>query len=159
MRSYNIYKNWLIYCSFAIAILLQFISLVLIKWYFRPSWVMMLLVYWIVIFPYKVNIGAGFTLGLIMDGIFDSIFGIHALSFSIISYLVTRRIYFIRHASILQQSSFVLFLSLIDQIIRLLIKFLIIGILYVPEMFWISILNGVMWPFLIFVMRSIMYRF
>lgn len=159
MRVYNTYKVWLIYCSFLIAILLQFISLVLIKWYFRPSWVMILLVYWIVVFPNKVGIGTGFILGLIMDGMFDSFFGVHALSFSIISYLVIRRIYFVRYISILQQSFFVLFLSLIDQITRFLIKFLIMDILYVPEVFWISVLNGVMWPVLVFAMRHTMYRF
>lgn len=155
MCNFYVHKTWIIYCSFVIAILLQFIFLFLIKWCVSPSWVMMLLVYWIMILPKKINIGTGFILGLVMDGIFGFVFGIHALSFSIISYLTVRKIYFFRHVSVLQQTFFILFLSLIDQSIKLLIQFLITHILCYSGIFWISILNGMLWPFFIFLMRKI----
>lgn len=155
MHNFYIHKTRMVYFSFLIAILLQLIFYSLVNWRFSPSWVMMLLIYWITIFPKKINIGTGFTLGLIMDSIFGSFFGIYALSFSIISYLTVRRVYFFRHASILQQSFFVLFLSILDQSIKLLIQFFITQILYFIEIFEIGILNGIIWPFLICLMRRI----
>lgn len=158
MRSYHIYNTWMVFFSFIIAILLQFIFPFLTKFYFKPSVAMILLIYWVMSFPKRINIGASFILGLIMDCIFSSVFGIYALSFSVMSYLTVRKIHFFRHASILQQSFFVFFLSLIDQSFKLLINFLIIETVCVLEIFWISIHNGIMWPCLIFLMHRI-YKF
>lgn len=158
MRNFYFYKNKTIYCSFIGIIILQLICVYFIKYCFQPSWSMMILMYWIIVSPKQVNIGTGFFLGLITDVIFYSILGIHALSFSVISYIIIRKLYFFQNTSILQQSFFVTFFSLIDQSLKLLIIFLITKILHSPEILWNCIFNGIIWPFLIFVMSKIYLR-
>lgn len=159
MYSFYKYKTWIVYCSFVVAILLQFMFLSLIRWYICPSLVMIILIYWTVIFPKKINIGTGFVLGFIMDCIFGSILGIQTLSFSIISYITIRKHCFFRYASVLQQCFFISFSSLANQIMKLLIKFLITQIVYYsPEIFWTILLDGMVWPFFMILMRKI-YRF
>lgn len=118
---------------------------------------MMLLIHWIIILPKKINIGLSFILGIIMDCIFGYTLGMHALSFSILSYLTVRKIYFFRCLSAWQQSFFILFFSLINQIIKFLTKFVIAKILCSTEIFLICIIDAVIWPFLILLMYKI-YR-
>lgn len=154
-NEYSTYKFWIIYCSFFIAIILQTILFFPKTWNIHPSWTMILLIYWITISPYQVNIGTGFILGLILDVILGSILGIHALSLSIIVYLIIRKIYFFKYFSTWIQSFFIIFFSLINQMIILLATFLIIKITYSPKILWNCILDGSMWPIMNLLMRKI----
>ncbi|ADV33697.1 rod shape-determining protein MreD [Candidatus Blochmanniella vafra str. BVAF] len=156
MRHYRIvkYKIGIVCCSFIIAMVLQGVMSLVTTWYFQPSWILMVLIYWINMHPNKINIGAGFVLGLLTDCICFSTIGVHALSFSILSYVVVRKVYIFRYTSIWQQSFFVLFFSLINQSIKFLIKFFIIKNSCSPEIFWNCILDFSIWPFLVFLMSK-----
>ncbi|URJ23513.1 rod shape-determining protein MreD [Blochmannia endosymbiont of Camponotus sp. C-003] len=154
-NKYNNYKLWVVYSSFIIAIILQIIPFCLRTWNIHPSWTMILLIRWITILPNQVNIGTGFTLGLVIDIILGSTLGIHSLSLSILAYLVIRNIYFFRYMPIWQQTFIIIFLSFIHQSITFLIKFLITKVLYAPEIFWNCLLDGGSWPFLVFLMHKI----
>lgn len=154
-KEYSTYKLWAIYCSFCIAILLQTILHILHICNISPSWVMILLIYWNIMSPCQVNIGTGFILGLILDIILDSILGIRALSFSILVYLIMRKIYFFKYISILTQSFCIIFFSLINQGIIFLIIFLCINMTYSPKILWICVLDGIIWPIIVVFMRKI----
>lgn len=155
MRNFSFYKKRDIYCTFAGAIILQFMYSYITMWWFKPSCSMISLVYWVILSPKQVSIGTGFFLGLITDCVFGSILGIHALSFSIISYIIIRRLYLVRNVSILQQSVFIVFFSVIDQSLRLLVIFLITNNFISTEIYWNCILNGIVWPLLLFLIRKI----
>lgn len=149
------YIAWRIYCSLCIAILLQMTLCFSQIWNIYPSWLMMVLVYWITIFPHKINIGTGFFLGLILDIILGPILGIHALSLSIIIYLVIRKIYFFQYISMWMQSFFIILLSLINQSIILVITCLFINMTCSLKILWGCILDGSIWPVIIFFMHKI----
>ncbi|CAD83367.1 rod shape-determining protein MreD [Candidatus Blochmanniella floridana] len=155
MYNFYIYKICNIYCSFAVAIILQYVLFFSITWYLQPSWTMMLLIYWIVLIPNKINIGTGFFLGLILDCISCSTLGIQTLSMSIISYLTIRKIYLFRHTYVWQQSIFIVLFSFINQNIKFLIQFLMFSVSYSPKIFYNCILDGIMWPVLIFLIHKI----
>lgn len=107
------------------------------------------------ILPRQVNIGTGFFLGLILDVVSGSILGVHALSLSILIYLLVRRMYFLKYVSIWLQSFFIIFFSLINQSIILLTTFLFIKITYSSKIFWICILDGGIWPIIMLCMRKV----
>lgn len=155
MHNFYFYKKQSIYYSFIGIMILQLTLSYAITWHIQPSWSMMSLIYWVIMTPKQVNIGTGFVLGLITDGISSSILGMHALSFSIISYLIIRKNYLLQNVSIFQQIFFVIFFSLIDQSLKVLITFLITKVLSSSDFFWNCILNGVLWPFLFFLMRKV----
>ena len=49
---------------------------------FKPAWLVLILLYWVLAVPRKVNIGCAFTLGLVWDLVLGSTLGIHALVLS-----------------------------------------------------------------------------
>lgn len=148
-------KVWKIYCSVCIAIFLQVILFFPNIWNICPSWTMLILIYWVMISPHQVNIGTGFIIGLLLDIALGSIMGIHALSFSIIIYLIVCKIHFLKDISIWIQSCIIIFLSFINYGIISLITFLFVKMMCSPKILGNCILDGMMWPIVIFFMNKI----
>lgn len=154
-NKYFVCNIWKIYCSFFIAIILQIMCNLLQIRNFFPSWTMILLIYWIITSPNQINIGSGFILGLILDIVLGPIVGIHALSLSILSYLIVRKMYYFKYFSVWMQSCAIIFFSFINKGIILLTTFLCINMTYSSQILWSCILDGSIWPIVTFFMHKI----
>lgn len=160
MNPYYRYNGWIIWLSFIIAIILQIIPCWPLQFYlFRPSWLSLLLIYWVIELPHRINIGTGFMLGLIMDLILGSTLCIHALALSVLSYLVSFKFQLLNKLALWQQVFIVILISLAAKMVIFLVEFMLISLSFRKEIFLSSLIDGILWPWLFLIMNKISRQF
>jgi rod shape-determining protein MreD len=88
----------------------------------RPDFVLLVLLYWLIRAPHLCNIGLAWFMGMLVDLADGSLFGQHALAFTVAAFLALlyqRRVTLFDR---LQQAGYVFALLLISQIVLLLLK-------------------------------------
>ncbi|AFP85423.1 rod shape-determining protein MreD [secondary endosymbiont of Heteropsylla cubana] len=155
MNEYHRDSGWTIWFSFLVGMILQIIPWPFQICFFLPFWTKLLLIYWITVLPHRVNINAAFILGLITDIIFGITIGIHALAFTILSYLALLKFHLFRNLTLWQQSLLVLMFSLITDIIIFWAQFLIMNVEFSSETFWNSVIDGIWWSWIFLTMQKI----
>lgn len=88
-------KGWFIFLSFMIALLLNLMPLQDKMLILRPDFVALVLLFWGTYQPQRIGMSTAFVVGLIMDVGNGSMFGQHALSYSVmifIALLLRRRL-------------------------------------------------------------------
>lgn len=137
-----------------LAILLSVILLPHWLEYFRPQWVLLLLVYWALYADNKVGVGIAWFLGLLLDLLSGSILCEHALGLVIISYIAIVFQRQIRMFPVWQQAGVVfvftlIYLGLIFWIQSIASSAPSLG------MFWMtSITTAVFWPLVVKVLNT-----
>jgi rod shape-determining protein MreD len=74
--------------SFIVAMLLSILPLPDMIVWFKPDWVTLTLIYWVMALPNRVGVFSGWLLGLMVDVLHGETLGINALSLALVAYLV-----------------------------------------------------------------------
>ena len=139
---------WLIYGSFALALLFAIIPLPEMASAARPWLLAMLLAYWIMEAPSKVGMGTAFLVGLLGDLLGASLLGEQAMRLVVVAFLVQRFRARLRFFPLWQQAGAIGLLLLNDRVISALVHW-IIGAPQAPWASWFGWLLGmVLWPWL-----------
>lgn len=133
---------------FLVALLLTIMPLPsgLVDW--RPQWVALTLIFWILTLPEWVGVGVAWTIGIVLDVLTGTLLGEHALSLSLVAFIVLklhkRLRLFPRH----QQSFTVFLLLLLDRLLNLWV----IGALgyTAPSLgYWLPpVVGALFWPWI-----------
>lgn len=99
---------WVILLSFLVAYLLAIVPFPEWAMHYRPQWVMLVLIYWIMALPYRIGIGSAWMAGIFTDILEGSMLGIHALTFAVLAYITLSLHQRVRLFSSSQQSGIIL---------------------------------------------------
>lgn len=159
MSSYRSRGRWVIWMSCFIALILQMMPWPYVVDMFRPSWLVLILIYWVMALPHRINVGTAFIFGLIWDLLLGSVLGLHSFALSIVVYLVAFKSQLLRNMALWQQSLVVLFLSALIIFVIFLLEFVLQHSPLKPTILWSSVTNAVLWPWLFLLMRKIRRKF
>ena len=145
--------------SFLLAMILSLVPLPSWVEWFRPEWLLMVIIYWGVATPHRVSIGIAWVLGLLLDAFNGTLLGEHALAMVVITYIVVSQHRRIRVFPLWQQGIVVLLLTAVFQ----LIVFMVQGAIgQIPQtwLYWMPTLTSMMfWPWVYAVLREWRRRF
>lgn len=133
---------------------------------FKPSFTLLVLIYWNMALPDKVGITTSLLFGIFIDLMEGSLLGLHPMLFVLISYLCQRFFYQFRIAPLWQQSSFIFIIALfLKQILALdlldsdLEKSNFSDLGYFFTSFNYAFLSSLTWPFVFYLCRKYRRRF
>ena len=107
----------IIFASFFIALALLIVPLPKAIIFFRPDFVLLVLVYWALHTPERVGIATGFIAGLFLDVLHGGLLGQYAFGFTIVAYLVYQLQARLRMFPVFQQMlSIMVFAGLVQMI-------------------------------------------
>lgn len=98
---------WVIVLSFFMAYLLAMVPFPDWAMNYRPEWVPMVLIYWVMALPYRVGIGSAWVVGILLDILEGSALGLNGLSLVIIAYVTLSLHQRMRMFSTLQRTGLV----------------------------------------------------
>jgi len=126
---------------------------------FRPDWVLIVLVYWCLALPNRVNIITAWVMGLLLDVLLGSVLGVHAAAMALSVYIVIVNFQKIRNFSIWQQA---LILGVVTSLYHLLVfwfQHFLIDVVFLPSYLYPVITTIILWPWLFFSLRRVRRRF
>jgi len=157
MQILNSYK--IIYLTFFICLVFAIFPLPIMFNAFRPEWMVLILFYWIIALPHRVNIGHAFFLGLLLDLLLGSVLGMHALSFSLFAYVTTVNFQRFRNFTLVQTTLLVGFFVFFSKLALYWIASNLQDIVLHRHYFWSIFTSMLIWPWFFLLMRYIRIRF
>jgi rod shape-determining protein MreD len=139
-------KNWFIILSLMVGLVLNLLPLQGGMLMLRPDFVALVLIFWGTYQPQRVGMSIAFVMGLLMDVGNSSMFGQHALAYSVmifIALLLRRRIHIF---GLLKQAPQVGLLLLFTQVIILLTELLKRADFPGWHYFLASLIGMLLWP-------------
>lgn len=130
---------WVIWLSFALALLLSVASMPKFMEIGRPLWLALFLTYWVLALPHRVGMATAWCIGLLADVLNGSLLGQNALILTLITFLVMTLHQRLRMFPMWQQSTVLLVVFGLAQLVQL----------------WLNALTGSRPPTLAFVLPAL----
>ena len=125
----------------------------------RPDWVLLVLIYWAMFSPDRVNVGIAWMMGIFLDVLKGTLLGEHALALTIVIYIVSRMSNRLRMYPLLQQGFSIFILVLLYQFILFCIQGFL-GQLPITWLYWSSsFMSLLLWPWVFNILRQCQRRF
>lgn len=153
-------QNWFVIpTSILLAFMLTLLPMPGWAIWFKPPWVLMVLIYWAIMLPYRVNVGIAWIVGILLDVLTGTLIGQHALALTIVVYVVVRMDARLRMYPLMQQGFSIFFLVLLYQFIIFCIQG-VIGQLPSSWLYWTSAITSMLlWPWVFNIMFDCQRRF
>ena len=122
---------------------------------FRPDWVLLVLSYWTLALPNRVNVGIGFIVGLVMDVLLGTSLGIHSFAICICLFVLAANYQRLRNYSVWQQSMVIGILAALYHLVVFWIQHLLTDIFFLFNYLWPVLTSMLIWPWLFLLLRKV----
>ncbi|MFC0323794.1 rod shape-determining protein MreD [Gallibacterium melopsittaci] len=155
MKANAIFQWLMITITFVIALVFEIMPWPTDFSGYRPAWLVLVLLYWVMAIPGRINIGIAFLAGLVWDLVLGSILGIHSLIFSVFAYLIAVNSMILRNLSLWQQSLLVILCVFLIRIAIFLLELFLHSAIFNSQEIAGAILSGVLWPWVFLILRGL----
>ncbi|WP_105188023.1 MULTISPECIES: rod shape-determining protein MreD [unclassified Pseudoalteromonas] len=121
---------------------------------FRPDWVLLVLMYWSLALPHRVNIGAAWVTGLIIDLATGSPLGVHSLTYAVTIYITASNYQKLRNFSIWQQGLLVAVFLALHHLLQFWLHHFLLDVYFSPQYLWPVLTGAICWPWLFLLLRK-----
>ena len=157
MSPFNSYK--IIYISFFLCLVATIFPLTIGLNAFRPEWMLLVIFYWIIALPHRINIGHTLILGIILDLLLGSVLGMNALLFSLLAYITSLHFQRFRNFTLFQTTLLVGVFVFFSKITLYWIASSMQAIVLHHSYFWPVFTSMLIWPCFFLFMRHIRVKF
>lgn len=143
------------FCTLLTALMLEAITFPEELIWFRPEWVLLVILYWVIALPLKVGVGFAWFFGLLVDLLQGGIIGQHSLTYVILAYICAVFYKRLRMYKPWQQGFFIGILVSVNQLIDFWIDYYFGNAEPTLYIFIPAVVTGVLWPWSFVILRSI----
>lgn len=149
----------IILLTFLVALMASIMPLPLSVDAFRPDWVLVVLLYWCLALPSRVNVISAWVMGFILDVLLGSTLGVHAGAMAISVYIVAGNFQKIRNFSVWQQALIVGVLSALYHLIVFWLQRFLTDAVFLPSYLYPVLTTIILWPWAFLLLRKIRRNF
>ncbi len=148
------HRRWFILVTFLIALGLDILPLPGWVIWLRPSWTLLVLLYWAMALPNVVGIFYALMIGLLLDLLNGTVLGEHAVALIVVTYIMIKFHQLIRVYPLMQQTIIIFLLFITYQIIIFAIQGFV-GQLPHTILYWLSgVISTLLWPWVFVLLRD-----
>ncbi len=126
---------------------------------FRPDWVLIVLMYWCMAVPGRVNIITAWVMGFLLDVLLGSILGVHAAAMAVAIFIIAKNFQKIRNFSLWQQSLIVGVLTTLYHLVVFWLQRSLIEVTFLMSYLYPVLTSVVLWPWIFLLLRKIRRHF
>ena len=115
---------------------------------FRPDWVLIVLIYWTMALPGRVNIITAWIMGFLLDVLLGSVLGVHAAAMAVAIYIVAESFQKIRNFSVWQQALITGVLAALYHLVVFWLQRFLIDVVFLTSYLYPVITTIILWPWM-----------
>lgn len=126
---------------------------------FRPDWVLVVLLYWCLALPARVNVITAWVMGFLLDVLLGSVLGVHAAAMALSVYIIAVNFQKIRNFSVWQQALIVGVSAALYHLLVFWLQRFLTDIVFLPSYLYPVFTTIVLWPWAFLLLRKIRRHF
>lgn len=148
-------RHYAIPVSIAVSLVLQIMPLPVQVDMYRPDWVLIVLAYWTMALPHRVNVGVAFITGIAVDILLGTTIGVHSLGLSLCIYVLAANYQRLRNYSVWQQAIIIGLVCALYHLVVFWVAHLLTDI-YFQLNYLLPVISSMMfWPWVFWVLRKV----
>lgn len=148
-------RNYAIHLSLLVALILQIMPLPEQVSIYRPDWVLLMICYWALALPHRVNVGVAFMYGLILDILLGTTLGLHSFAMSVTVFVLAANYQRLRNYSVWHQAVVMGIVTALYHLLVFWLQHLITDILFIVDYLLPVVSSVLLWPWVFGLLRKV----